>query len=274
VSAGGSVHDVSLELVSVTDSDGAVGHGETLDAARWDLAGRRAGQPVWQLLGAGEATPIEVNATIAAPDREGAASTAAAARDAGYRCVKVKVGLGDDGGRLAAVRAAAGPELAIRVDANGAWSVEEALAALRAFEPVGIELCEQPAGDLDGCAEVAAKSPIPIALDESAPESLDRRVCDAVCLKVARFGGIGGVVSAAQRARAAGYRVYLASKLEGALGIATALHAAAVIKPDYACGLATLGLFARPDPLPASVGRIAVPSGPGLGDGLLAWYDL
>jgi L-alanine-DL-glutamate epimerase-like enolase superfamily enzyme len=82
------------------------------------------------------------------------------------------------------------------------------------------------------------------------------------------------VVSAAQRARAAGYRVYLASKLEGALGIATALHAAAVIKPDYACGLATLGLFARPDPLPASVGRIAVPSGPGLGDGLLAWYDL
>ena len=273
VSATGTIDHVSLALVSVTDADGAVGYGETIDAAQWDLAGRRAGHPVWQLLGAGEAAAIEVNATIATPDRAGAASAAAAAREAGYRCVKVKVGLGDDGGRLAAVRAAAGPEMAIRVDANGAWTVDDALAALRAFEPVGIELCEQPAADIDDCAEIAARSPIPIALDESAPDGLDSRVCDAVCLKVARFGGITGVVSAAARARQAGYRVYLASMLDGALGIATALHAAAVIKPDYACGLATLGLFDRTDPLPASAGRVAVPQGPGLGDGLVGWYD-
>jgi L-alanine-DL-glutamate epimerase-like enolase superfamily enzyme len=272
VSADGAVDYMSLELVSVTDSDGAVGHGETIDAAQWDLAGRRAGQPVWQLLGAGEAAAVEVNATIAAPDRTGAASAAAAARDAGYGAVKVKVGLGDDAGRLAAVRAAAGAEMAIRVDANGAWSVEEALAALRAFEPVGIELCEQPAADVASCEAVAAESPIPISLDESAPDGLDRRVCDAVCLKVARFGGISGVVFAAGRARQVGYRVYLASMLDGPLGIATALHAAAAVKPDYACGLATLGLFDRPDPLPPSDGRIALPEGPGLGDGLLDWY--
>jgi L-alanine-DL-glutamate epimerase-like enolase superfamily enzyme len=273
VSATETIDYVSLELVSVTDPEGAVGHGETIDAAQWDLAGRRAGQPVWQLLGADDAPPIDVNATIAAPDRAGAASAAAAARGAGYRCIKVKVGVGDDPGRLAAVRAAAGPETAIRIDANGAWSVEEALAALRAFEPVGIELCEQPAADIDDCAEVAARSSIPIALDESAPDALDGRVCDALCLKVARFGGISGVVFAAGRARQAGYRVYLASMLDGPLGIATALHAAAVLKPDYACGLATLGLFDRPDPLPASDGRIAVPEGPGLGDGLLDWYS-
>jgi L-alanine-DL-glutamate epimerase-like enolase superfamily enzyme len=199
-------------------------------------------------------------------------SAAAAAREAGYGCIKVKVGLGDDGGRLAAVRAAAGPDMAIRVDANGAWSVEEAVAALRAFEPVGIELCEQPSADADSCEEVAAESPIPIALDESAPDALDRRVCHAVCLKIARFGGISGVVFAAGRARQAGYQVYLASMLDGPLGIATALHAAAVVKPDYACGLATLGLFDRPDPLPPFSGRIAIPSGPGLGDGLVDWY--
>lgn len=273
VSAEGTSEYVSLELLTVTDSDGSIGHGETVDAAQWDLAGRRAGQPVWQLLGAADAPAVEVNATIAAPDRESAASAAAAAREAGYRCVKVKVGLGDDAGRLAAVRAAAGSEMAIRVDANGAWSVGEALAALRAFEPVGIELCEQPAADVDACAEVAAESPIPVALDESAPDALSSRICDSVCLKVARFGGISGVVFAAGRARQAGYRVYLASMLDGPFGIATALHAAAVVKPDYACGLATLGLFDRTDPLPASDGRIAVPSGPGLGDGLLAWYD-
>jgi L-alanine-DL-glutamate epimerase-like enolase superfamily enzyme len=266
---------VTLELVSVTDPDGAVGNGETIDAAQWDLAGRRAGQPVWQLLGAVEAPAVEVNATIAVPDRAGAASAAAAARDAGYRCIKVKVGLGDDAGRLAAVRSAAGSEMTIRIDANGAWSADEALAALQAFEPMGIELCEQPAADIDGCAEVAARSPIPIALDEAAPEALDSRVCDAICLKVARFGGISGVVFAARRARQTGYRVYLASMLDGPLGIAAALHAAAVLRPRRACGLATLPLFAdRPDPLPAQRGRIAVPSGLGLGDGLMEWYGL
>ena len=273
VSAQETVESVSLTLVSMTDDTGATGYGESVDAAQWDLAGRRAGQPVWQLLGAEDAPAVEVNATIAAPDRASAASAAAAARDAGYRCIKVKVGLGDDAGRLAAVRAAAGPEMAIRVDANGSWTVSEALAALRALEPMGIELCEQPAADVDACATVASESPIPIALDESAPDALDDRVCDAVCLKVARFVGISGVVFAARRARQAGYGVYLASMLDGPLGIAAALHAAAVVHPDYACGLATLGLFEdRPDPLPPSEGRIAVPTGPGLGDGLLDWY--
>jgi L-alanine-DL-glutamate epimerase-like enolase superfamily enzyme len=273
VSAQGSVESVPLELVTVRDAAGVIGRGERIDDARWDAEGRRAGQPVWQLLGARSAPAVEVNATIASPDRAGAASAAAAARDAGYGCVKVKVGLGDDAGRLAAIRAAAGADMAIRVDANGSWSAAEALAALRAFEPAGIELCEQPAGDVDSCAEVAAASPIPIALDESAPDALDDRVCEAVCLKVARFGGISGLVSAARRAREAGYLVYLASMLDGPLGIAAALHAAAVIKPDYACGLATLGLFdGRPDPLAPSDGRLAVPPGPGLGEGLLDWY--
>jgi L-Ala-D/L-Glu epimerase / N-acetyl-D-glutamate racemase len=273
VSAQGPVETVPLELVTISVAAGLIGRGERIDDAHWDAEGRRAGQPVWQLLGATGAPAVEVNATIASPDRAGAASVAAAARDAGYRCVKVKVGLGDDPGRLAAIRAAAGPDMAIRVDANGSWTVAEALAALRAFEPVGIELCEQPAADVDACAEVAAESPIPIALDESAPDALDDRVCDAVCLKVARSAGISGLVSAARRARQAGYRVYLASMLDGPLGIAAALHAAAVIEPDYACGLATLGLFeGRPDPLPPSGGRIAVPSGPGLGDGLVEWY--
>lgn len=272
VSARATVDGVTLELVSVTDGAGRVGYGESVELASWDLAGRSADRPVWQLLGAEEAPAVEVNATIAAPDRAGAASAAAAARDAGYRCVKVKVGLGDDGGRLAAVRAAAGPEIAIRIDANGAWSAAEAIAALRAFEPIGIELCEQPAGDVDGCAEVAAHSPVPIALDESAPEALDHRVCDAVCLKVGRCGGITDLLDAARRARSAGYRVYLASMLDGPLGISAALHAAAVVKPDYACGLATLGLFERPDPLPPADGLIAVPPGPGLGEGLVEWY--
>ena len=254
-------------LAALGDSPGVLPQAfAAIDLALWDLAGHRAGLPVWRLLGASEAPPIDVNATIATPDRAGASAAAAAARAAGFGCVKVKVGLGDDAGRLAAVRAAAGPEMAIRIDANGAWSPEEAIASLRAFGPVGIELCEEPVSGLDAIARVSAQSSVPIALDESSssPGALDRRVCDAVCLKIARCGGITGVIDAARQARRAGYRVYLASTLDGPLGIAAALHAAAVVRPDYPSGLATLPLFEGPDPLPAIDGRIAVPVGPGL----------
>jgi L-Ala-D/L-Glu epimerase / N-acetyl-D-glutamate racemase len=246
-----------------------------IDLALWDLAGKRAGQPVWQLLGVSQAAPVELNATIAAEDRAGAAEQAAAARAAGFRCVKVKVGLGDDAGRLAAVRAAAGPEMAIRLDANGTWSIEEALASLRVLEPAGLECCEEPVNGLDALAAVSAQTTIPISLDESTalPGALEHRVCDAACLKISRCGGIAATLDAARRARGAGYEVYLASMLDGPLGIAAALHAAAAIVPDRPCGLATLPVFdGREDPLPPGGGAIAPPAGPGLGEGLLIWY--
>ncbi len=246
-----------------------------IDLALWDLAGRRSGEPVWRLLGAGEARPVSVNATIASDDRAGAASEAFAAARAGFGCVKVKVAIGDDAGRLAAVRAAAGPEIEIRLDANGAWTVAEALASLRILEPVGIELCEEPVTGIDAIGALARQTLVPIAIDETAtaPGALDRRACDAVCLKIAAWGGISGVVAAADRARAAGYQVHLASTLDGPLGIAAALHAAAAIGPDRPCGLATLPQFAgRDDPLPPVAGAITAPPGPGLGDRLRGWY--
>ncbi len=250
-----------------------------IDLALWDLAGRRANLPVWHLLAGDGAVSaaVEVNATIAAPDRAGAARSASAARAAGFGSVKVKVGLGDDAGRLAAVRAAAGPAMAIRLDANGVWSAAEAISALDALAPVGLELCEEPASGLDEIAAVASQTAVPVAADEStaAPAALDTRVCDSVCLKITRSGGISATIEAARRARAAGYRVYLASTLDGPLGIAAALHAAGAIAPDRPCGLATLDAFdGVANPLPARNGRIALPVGSGLGDGLLDWYGI
>ena len=247
-----------------------------IDLALWDLEGRRTGQPVWRLLRAPAAEAVEVNYTIAASDRAGAAAQASVAKAAGFHCVKAKVGIGDDAGRLAAVRAVLGQDVAIRLDANGAWSVEEATAALRALAPVGIELCEEPVRGLAQTRVLTAATSVPIALDETASAigALDDRVCQAVCLKIASCGGITGVVQAARRARAAGYEIYLASTLDGPLGIAAALHAAAVVRPGRACGLATLPLFAdREDPLPFREGRIGVPAGAGLGDGLMPWYQ-
>ncbi len=245
-----------------------------IDLALWDREGRRARRPVWELLG-GDGAPVAVNATIAVEDRAGASAAAVEARRAGFGTIKVKVGIGDDAGRLASVRAGAGPEMLIRLDANGAWSAEEARAALRALAPAGVELCEEPVSGLAEIEQLAAACPLPIALDESAalPGALDRRVCDAACLKIARCGGISGLLDAAARARGAGYEVYLASTLDGPLGIAAALHAASALRPTAACGLATLALFeGREDPLPAVRGRIALPAGPGLGDGLEDWY--
>jgi L-alanine-DL-glutamate epimerase-like enolase superfamily enzyme len=245
-----------------------------VDLALWDLSGRRAGRPVWELLGATVAPSVEVGATIAVEDRAGAAREAAEARTAGFRCLKVKVGLGDDAGRLAAVRAAVGAEMAIRIDANGAWSAQEALAALRVLAPVGIELCEEPVSGLSELARVCAQSSVPIALDESAalPGAFDHRVCEAVCLKISRCGGISGVIDAARRARLAGYKVYMASTYDGPLGIAGALHACTVVRPDRPCGLATLGIFERPEPLASADGLLPVPAGAGLGEGLMNWY--
>jgi L-alanine-DL-glutamate epimerase-like enolase superfamily enzyme len=250
-----------------------------VDLALWDRAARRTGLPVARLLADGTSAAVPVNAMIGAEDAATAAAQAAAARDRGFRCVKVKVGIGDDARRLAAVRAAVGRSVAIRADANGAWSTpEEALANLRALAPVGLEMVEEPIHGLDGLHAVRAGSPIPIAMDETAaePGALRAGAADYICLKIARCGGISGVMEAAQAARESGARVYVSSSMDGPLGIAAALHAAAALRATgelAACGLATLDLFSElPDMesawrLAPRDGTMPVPDGPGL----LAW---
>ena len=242
-----------------------------IDLALWDRAGRRAGRPVANLLTDAPARDVAVNATLSATDRAGAAEQAADAVARGYECVKVKVGLGDDAGRVGAVRAAAGPAVALRVDANGAWDVEGAVRAIDALAPAGLELVEEPTHGLAAVRAVRERVAVRVAIDETAAEhgALGAGVADAVCLKISRCGGIAGLLAAAALVRASGAEVYLASTLDGPLGIAAAVHAAAVLAsrgPLPACGLATLGLFEDlEDPLPVRGGRIAVPSAPGLG---------
>ena len=201
-----------------------------IDLALWDRRARLEGTTIARLIAPDALDAVPVNATIGAEDRAGAARAAAQAARDGFTCVKVKVGIGDDAGRVAAVRAAA-PGIAIRVDANGAWSTpREALANLRALAPIGIELCEEPVHGAEALAAVRAESPLPIACDETfAP-----RAVDAVCLKITR-GGITGVLEAAREAR----DVYLASSYDGPLGLRAAVHAAAGLKVTRHCGLAT-----------------------------------
>ncbi len=239
-----------------------------VDMALWDLAGRRAGRPVCELLSDTPAEAIAVNASIAADAPEIAARAAAAAVAAGYSCVKLKVGTAGDAERVAAVRRAIGPQTTLRLDANGAWSLEEAERKLGLLARHGLELIEEPVHGLADTRALRERVAVRIAIDETAaiPGALTARIADAVCLKISRCGGIGGLLAAAALVRASGAEVYVASTYDGPLGIAAALHAAAALAPLPACGLATLGLFAGPAAaLRVVAGEMAVPREPGLG---------
>jgi L-alanine-DL-glutamate epimerase-like enolase superfamily enzyme len=242
-----------------------------IDLALWDRAGRRQERPVAALLTDTPAAAVPVNAAIAATDRAGVAALAGEAVRAGFACLKLKVGVGDDAGRVAAARAAAGPQAALRLDANGAWDVEQAVRTIEALAPAGLELVEEPARGLHAVRAVRERVPVRIAIDETAaePGALGAGVADAVCLKISRCGGISSLLAAASLVRASGAEVYLASTLDGPLGVAAALHAAAALAsrgPLPHCGLATLALFAGlRDPLPPRAGAIALPAQPGLG---------
>ena len=110
-----------------------------------------------------------------------------------------------------------------------------------------------------------------VAIDETAaePGALGAGAADAVCLKISRCGGISGLLAAAALVRATGAEVYLASTLDGPLGIAAALHAAAALasrgplaplRPGDARAVRRLE-----NPLPARAGRSRCPTAPGLG---------
>ncbi len=239
-----------------------------VDLALWDRAGRLEGRPVAAMLTDAPAGAVAVNATIGAVDRAGAAVAAMYAARAGFRCVKLKVGLGDDPGRVAAVRAAAGPDIELRLDANGAWEVDEAVAMIEALAPAGLELVEEPVHGLERLRAVRERVPVRIAMDETAaqPGALASGAADAVALKLGRCGGLSGLLAAASLVRAIGGEPYVTSAFDGPIGIAAAVHAAAALAPIPACGLATLEDLKGLDPGPLTVrdGAIAVPRGPGL----------
>src|SRR6185437_11554834 len=138
----------------------------------------------------------------------------------------------------------------------------EAVAAIEALAPAGLELVEEPVHGVAAMRAVRDRVAVRVAMDETAgePGSLTAAVADAVCLKVSRCGGISGLLAQAALVRASGADVYLASTFDGPLGIAAAL------RPSAASGLGTLERFSDElAVLPVQDGEIAVPAVPGLG---------
>jgi o-succinylbenzoate synthase len=215
------------------------------EAARWLAAAVEAAWAGWP---APLRTSVPVNATVPAVGPEQV--PAVLARFGGCTTAKVKVASGDDVGRVAAVRDVLGPAGRIRVDANAAWSVDEAVAALGALAPYGLEYAEQPCATLPELAALRARlgGAVPVAADESVRKAADpARVAldgaaDLVVLKVAPLGGVRPALAVAA---ACGLPVVVSSALDSSVGMAAGVALAAAL-PDlpYACGLGTVGLLA------------------------------
>jgi len=199
----------------------------------------------------------------------------ARAVEAGYHRVKLKIAPGHDVDFVRSVRRR-WPELALQVDANGAYSPTDA-DHLAELDDLDLLLIEQPlaAEDLDGHAALAARLRTPVCLDESitsvraADEALRRGACSVICIKAGRLGGLDEAVAVHDRCVAAGVPVWCGGMIESGLGRAANLALAAL--PGFTLPgdlSASTRWFAEDltEPLTLDAdGYLAVPSGPGIG---------
>jgi len=196
---------------------------------------------------------VPVNVTVPAVDAVAAQAIVVAS---GCRTAKVKVAepgqtLADDIARVAAVRAALGPDGRIRVDANAAWGVEAAVEALGRLEAAagGLEYAEQPCTTLEELAEVRARTGVRIAADEAirrdhADPALLREAVDIAVVKVQPSGGVDAALALVRRL---GLPAVVSSSLDTSIGLAAGVRLAAALDAlPYACGLAT-GLLLADD---------------------------
>jgi o-succinylbenzoate synthase len=211
---------------------------------------------------------IDVNATV--PAVHPAQVPEILARFPGARTAKVKVAepgqtLDDDVARVEAVRALVP---IVRVDANGAWTVDQATAAAAVLGP--LEYLEQPCATIDELAQLRRRVDVPIAADESIRKAGDplavvrAGAADIAVLKVAPLGGISAMLKIAAQID---IPVVVSSALDSAVGIAVGLAAAAALPNlDHACGLGTGGLFAEDVAEPVTPVDGYLPVGPVIPD--------
>ena len=250
----------------------AARHGLAL--ALCDARSRAAGIPLYRHLGGDHREGVPVNATIGDGPVEKTVDEATDVIESGFAALKVKVGaraVAADVERIAAIRDAVGPEVELRADANGAWSRDEARAALDGFADAGVAYVEQPLSKTDLAGHAALRGEVPIALDESlaahsVEHALDADAADVLVLKPMALGGPDRARAAALTAREAGCKAVLTTTVDGALARAGAVHVAASLPDSPAAGLATADRLAEDlvaDPAPIEDGRARVPQGAG-----------
>ncbi|GAA1174855.1 o-succinylbenzoate synthase [Ornithinimicrobium humiphilum] len=238
------------------------------DAARWLAAAVEAG---WGRLPSPVRGAVGVNATVPAVPAEQVGSVLA--RYDVTRTAKIKVAergqtLADDLARVTEVRRVLGPGARLRVDANGAWSQDDALEALRTLAPLGLEYAEQPCATVEELAALRvalarAGVDVPVAADESVRRAEDplrvarEHAADLVVVKVAPLGGVARAVEIVQEC---GLPAVVSSALDTSVGLAVGVRLAAALPDlDHDCGLGTAALLAADvvaDPLVPRAGGL------------------
>jgi L-alanine-DL-glutamate epimerase-like enolase superfamily enzyme len=220
--AGDVAHGLDRERLQAAMPPGAARN--AIDCAFWDLAAKRAGRPVHELVGLPAPKPLVTAYTIslAAPDVMAAAAAAAAGRP----LLKVKLGGRDDPARLAAVRRAA-PDSELIVDANEAWSPEDLDPNLAACAQAGVTLVEQPLPADRDDALALHRRPLPVCADESvhATSSLAALAgkYDAVNLKLDKTGGLSEALAMAAEAERLGFTLMVGCMVATSLALAPAM---------------------------------------------------
>lgn len=238
-----------------------------VDMAAYDLLGKRAGIPVYTLLGLDpQRTPL-TSYTIGIDTPEDMADKAREA--AAYPILKVKVGTGNDVQNLKAIREAR-PDATIRVDANEAWTAKEAVASIERITPFDIEFVEQPVSgpDLEGLGHVRDAVSIPVIADESCivPADVPRVAAyvDGINIKLMKCGGIYPALQMIHLARAHNLAVMMGCMIESSLSITAAAQLSPLL--DYAD--LDGHVLIDDDPyvgVTIEDGRLILPDAPGLG---------
>ncbi|WP_313694750.1 mandelate racemase/muconate lactonizing enzyme family protein [Halorarum halobium] len=266
----------------IEDLPPAARHAVTLATA--DAEARVEGVPLASELAeraaidADPAETVPANATVGDGSVAETVSAATSAVEAGFDCLKCKVGARDldaDLDRLRAVRAAVGDDASLRADANGAWSLAAAERAMDALADLGFEYVEQPV-PADAHEDLAALRGrgVDLALDESvnAAGEWPRPIpeyADVAVLKPMAQGGPGATAALARHLDSQGVAPVVTTTIDAAVARTAAVHVAAAVPGggERTHGLATADLLAEDvahDPVPVEDGRIRVPAGPGL----------
>ncbi len=254
-----------------------------IEMACWDLRGKAAEKPVFELLG-GAKRPLEFRCrfSMGAYDLDRARRVVAERVEAGFTTLKVKVG-GDpreDFERVRVVREIIGEDREIVIDANCGWDVDTAIAAINAMEPLRVALSEQPTpkGDYAALARVRRETRPPVMADDTcfdmvhAKELIRNDCCDVISLYPGKNGGIRKTLAIADYCAAHGVACSIGSNLEWDLATSAMCQVVVacenmqvekypgdVLGPDYH------EIRIAKNPIHIAGPLVRTPSGPGLG---------
>ncbi|MDR5735757.1 muconate/chloromuconate family cycloisomerase [Caballeronia sp. LZ025] len=252
-----------------------------LETALLDAQGKRLGVPVSALLGGAVRKTLPVLWTLASGDTARDIEEAEMLlNERRHNTFKLKIGrrsVRDDVAHVSKIKAALGDRARVTVDVNQAWNEVDAAVGIQALEAAGIDLIEQPTPreNRGALARLAARFIVPIMADEgvTGPEDaldLVRDACaDVFALKIAKSGGIYGMMRTAAIADAAGVSLYGGTMLEGSIGSIASAHAFSAL-PQLAWGTELFGPLLLKDDIVTNRPQyrdfdLHLPQGPGLG---------